>query len=45
MISDGSKMKTVDAVYSGDIAIVNGLDVKCGQIIGNKFELRLYLYL
>ena len=35
-ISDGAKMIPVDTVYSGDIAIVNGLDVKCGQIIGNK---------
>lgn len=36
MISDGSKLKNVDTAYSGDIAIINGLDVKCGQIIGNK---------
>lgn len=35
-ISNGSKMVSVDKVYSGDIAIVNGLDVKCGQIIGNQ---------
>lgn len=43
MISDGSKMKTVDAAYSGDIAIVNGLDVKCGQIIGNNVGLEKYI--
>ena len=42
-ISDGSKMKSVDAVYSGDIAIVNGLDVKCGQIIGNNIGLEKYI--
>lgn len=35
-IAEGSKLIPVDRVYSGDIAIVQGLDVKCGQIIGNK---------
>lgn len=40
MISDGAKMKSVDTVYSGDIAVVNGLDVKCGQIIGNNVGLK-----
>ena len=35
-IASGTKMLSVDKVYSGDIAIINGLDVKCGQIIGNK---------
>lgn len=35
-IADGTKMLSVDKAYSGDIAIINGLDVKCGQIIGNK---------
>lgn len=43
MISNGSKMKSVDTVYSGDIAIVNGLDVKCGQIIGNNVGLEKYI--
>ena len=43
MISDGSKMKSVDSAYSGDIAIVNGLDVKCGQIIGNNVGLDKYI--
>lgn len=43
MISDGSKMKSVDAVYSGDIAIISGLDVKCGQIIGNNKGLEKYI--
>lgn len=35
-IASGAKMVSVDRVYSGDIAIINGLDVKCGQIIGNQ---------
>ena len=35
-ISNGTKMIDVDKIYSGDIAIINGLDVKCGQIIGNN---------
>ncbi len=35
-IANGAKMIPVDKVYSGDIAIINGLDVKCGQIIGNQ---------
>ena len=35
-VADGTKMISVDQVYSGDIAIINGLDVKCGQIIGNQ---------
>ena len=43
MISDGSKMISVDTVYSGDIAIVSGLDVKCGQIIGNNVGLDKYI--
>jgi len=43
MISEGSKMKNVDTVYSGDIAIINGLDVKCGQILGNNKGLDKYI--
>lgn len=35
-ISEGTKIISVDQVYSGDIAVINGIDVKCGQIIGNK---------
>ena len=35
-IAKGSKIIPVDEIYSGDIAIINGLDVNCGQIIGNK---------
>lgn len=35
-VADGTKMIPIDQVYSGDIAIINGLDVKCGQIIGNQ---------
>ena len=43
MISDGSKMKAVYTAYSGDIAIINGLDVNCGQIIGNNKGLDKYI--
>ncbi len=43
MIPFGSKMKTVDSAYSGDIAIINGLDVRCGQIIGNNKGLDKYI--
>ncbi len=43
MISNGSKMQSVDTIYSGDIAIINGLDVKCGQIIGNNIGLDKYV--
>lgn len=43
MISNGSKMQNVDTIYSGDIAIINGLDVKCGQIIGNNIGLDKYV--
>lgn len=35
-VADGTKIIPTDQVYSGDIAIINGLDVKCGQIIGNQ---------
>lgn len=43
MISDGSKMISIDSAHSGDIAIINGLDVKCGQIIGNNVGLDKYI--
>ncbi len=43
MISDGAKMISVDTAYSGDIAIINGLDVKCGQILGNDNGLDRYV--
>ena len=36
MISDGSSMKDVDTAYCGDIAIINGPNLKCGQIIGDS---------
>lgn len=42
-IADGAKLVPVEKVYSGDIAIVQGLDVKCGQIIGNKDEFDKYI--
>lgn len=42
-VADGSKLVPVDRVYSGDIAIVQGLDVKCGQIIGNTEGLDRYI--
>lgn len=43
MVSNGSKTVSVDIAYSGDIAIINGLDVKCGQIIGNNVGLDKYI--
>lgn len=43
MISDGAKMVSTDTIYSGDIAIINGLDVKCGQLIGNNIGLDKYI--
>lgn len=43
MISDGIKMKNVNTIYSGDIAIINGLDVQSGQIIGNSDETNKYI--
>lgn len=42
-IANGTKMFPVDSVYSGDIAIVNGLDVKCGQIIGESTGFEKYI--
>lgn len=35
-VADGTKMIPTDQVYSGDIAVINGIDVRCGQIIGNQ---------
>ena len=35
-IADGSKLISTEKVYSGDIAIVQGLDVKCGELLGSK---------
>ena len=42
-ISEGAKLIPVDTIHSGDIAIVQGLDVKCGQIIGNSDEMEKYI--
>jgi ribosomal protection tetracycline resistance protein len=42
-LAEGSKLTSVDNVYSGDIAIINGLDVKCGQIIGETKGLDNYV--
>ena len=42
-IAEGSKLIPMERVYSGDIAIVQGLDVKCGQILGNAEELDKYI--
>ncbi len=42
-VADGTKMIPIDQVYSGDIAIINGLDVKCGQIIGNQKGFNKYI--
>ncbi|MDO5568733.1 MAG: TetM/TetW/TetO/TetS family tetracycline resistance ribosomal protection protein [bacterium] len=42
-IADGTKLVPTDRVYSGDIAVINGLDVKCGQIIGNSTGMDKYI--
>lgn len=42
-LAQGSKLLSVDTVYSGDIAIINGLDVKCGQFIGDSEDLDNYI--
>jgi ribosomal protection tetracycline resistance protein len=39
---EGAKLVSVDAVYSGDITVINGIDVKCGQFIGAKKDLDQY---
>ena len=43
MISNGAKMIPVDTAYSGDIAIINGIDVKCGQILGSNKGMDKYI--
>lgn len=42
-VAAGSKLVSTDRVYSGDIAIVQGLDVNCGQMIGNFENLDKYI--
>ncbi len=39
----GAKLISVETVYSGDIVIINGLDVKCGQLIGDDKEFENYI--
>ena len=39
----GTKLIPVDKAYSGDVVIISGLDVKCGQIIGNKKGFEKYI--
>lgn len=43
MIPDGSKMISTNTIYSGDVAVINGPDVKCGQILGDKNNLEKYI--
>ena len=43
MISNGAKMIPVDTAYSGEIAIINGIDVKCGQILGSNKGMDKYI--
>ncbi|HOZ88984.1 MAG TPA: TetM/TetW/TetO/TetS family tetracycline resistance ribosomal protection protein [Bacilli bacterium] len=43
LVAEGTKLFPVDRVYSGDIAVVQGLDLECGQIIGNKAEFANYI--
>lgn len=42
-IADGSELIPVERIYHGDIAVVQGLEVKCGQLIGNKEGLDKYI--
>jgi len=42
-ISDGSKLISVDKAYSGDLVVANGLDVNCGQVIGNGDGMEKYI--
>ena len=42
-LAEGSKLVPIDTAYSGDIVIINGLDVKCGQIIGESESLANYI--
>ena len=42
-VADGTKMIPTDQVYSGDIAVINGIDVRCGQIIGNQIGFDKYI--
>ena len=39
----GSKLTPVDTASSGDIVIINVLDVKCGELIGETKELNNYI--
>ncbi len=42
-LADGFKLESVDKVYGGDIAIVNGLDVRCGEFIGDTNNINNYV--
>lgn len=39
----GAKLIPTAKISSGDIAVLNGLDVKCGQILGNKKGFEKYI--
>jgi ribosomal protection tetracycline resistance protein len=42
-IPEGSKLVPIDKAYSGDLVIANGLDVNCGQLIGNNDGMDKYI--
>lgn len=42
-ISDGARLVPVDSAYSGDLVVAYGLDVKSGQVIGNKDNMEKYI--
>ncbi len=42
-IAKGTELESVTTVYSGDIAVINGLDVKTGQIIGDQTKMNNYI--
>jgi ribosomal protection tetracycline resistance protein len=39
----GSKLVATNSAASGDIVVINGLDVKCGQILGKSDGLNRYI--
>lgn len=42
-LAEGSKLTPVNTASSGDIVIINGLDVKCGDLIGETKGLNNYI--
>jgi len=42
-LAEGANLKSVKTAYSGDIVIINGLEVKTGDIIGEQKEMDNYI--